>query len=122
MESPHWIDLVLGWVIEKRKATTKVVLRSDRWVDTTVPFSPRSRVKSIFFGLQKKLPLAVTFFSAEKHAAKPPHSPRNSPQTHHQNTTFFVPLFAKTPAKTPLHHTNKKIPPRKSTAPYFAAV
>jgi hypothetical protein len=32
-----------------------------------------------------------------------PRSTINPPQFHHQKTTFCTPLFAKTPAKTPLH-------------------
>jgi hypothetical protein len=32
-----------------------------------------------------------------------------SPQTHHKNTTLKHRNFSKTPAKTPLHHTGKKL-------------
>src|SRR4051812_25949450 len=42
--------------------------------------------------------------------------PRNSPQLHHQNTTICTPLFAKTPAKTALHHS------RKNYGRYFAGI
>jgi len=43
---------------------------------------------------------------------KTPHQPRKSPRPHHKNTTPKHPLFAKTPAKTPLHHKTKKLSPK----------
>jgi hypothetical protein len=46
------------------------------------------------------------FFGVEKNGATSPRFTTKTPQPHHQNTTFCTPLFAKTPAKTPLHHTN----------------
>jgi hypothetical protein len=44
------------------------------------------------------------FFVRGKRGVKAPRLPRNSPQLHHEKTTLCTPLFAKTPAKTPLHH------------------
>jgi hypothetical protein len=46
-------------------------------------------------------------FVLEKASVNSPHLPRNSPQTHHRNTTSGTTLSAKTPAKTPIHHKTK---------------
>jgi hypothetical protein len=56
------------------------------------------------------------FFSAGKRGAKTPRFPRNSPQSHHQNTTTCTRFFPKTPAKTPLHHA------KKNYGRYFAGI
>jgi hypothetical protein len=48
------------------------------------------------------------FFVRGKRGVKAPRLPRNSPQLHHKKTTVCTPLFAKTPAKTLLHHRQKK--------------
>ncbi|WP_433971793.1 hypothetical protein [Tunturiibacter lichenicola] len=39
---------------------------------------------------------------------KTPHSPRISPQIHHQNTTFYTPFLPKPPAKTHIYQRRKK--------------
>jgi hypothetical protein len=45
--------------------------------------------------------------------AKTPHQPHKPPPSHHKNTTPKHTISAKTPAKTPLHHKIKKLPPKQ---------
>jgi hypothetical protein len=47
------------------------------------------------------------FLAIEINVAFPPSSTSIPPQVHHQKTTICTPFFAKTPAKTPVHHTRK---------------
>jgi hypothetical protein len=98
MESPHWIDLVLGWVTEKRKTTTKVVLRSDRWVDTTVHPANWSRGKIPHFLLHKKYFHYLSLFSVPKNA-RPNHHLFHA--IHHKLTTK-TPRFAHYFSQKPL--------------------
>jgi hypothetical protein len=70
---------------------------------------------------KKILHKPVTFFSAEKPAAKSPRPPRNSPQTHQQNTTICIRFFQK-PLQKPHSTTPEKNPATKSTAPRFVGV
>jgi hypothetical protein len=48
--------------------------------------------------------------STQKKRIFPPRFTTKPPQSHHQKTTFCTPLFAKPPAKTPVHHPNKFSP------------
>jgi len=48
------------------------------------------------------------FFASEKHAVFSPSFTSVPPQIHHQKATICPTFFAKTPAKTPLHHAKKK--------------
>jgi hypothetical protein len=57
----------------------------------------------------KKLQHLVLFFKAEKRAVRCPRLPRIPPQTHHKSTTRCTRFFAKTPAKTALHHNQEKV-------------
>jgi hypothetical protein len=50
------------------------------------------------------------FFAAQNTPVNTPQFTINPPQTHQQKTTFYTPLFAKPPAKTPLHHARKLTP------------
>jgi hypothetical protein len=57
---------------------------------------------------KNKVQKRVTFLDAKNITAKTPPQPRKSPHRHHKNTTPKHAFCAKTPAKTPLHHQNKK--------------
>jgi hypothetical protein len=51
-------------------------------------------------------------------AAEALHSPRITPQLHHQNTTSWTPILLKTPAKSPTHQLSKKTAQKSAFAPF----
>jgi hypothetical protein len=59
--------------------------------------------------LKNKLQIHVTFFAPKNVAVKSPHSPRKTPQIHHQNTTFCHPFFLQNPQQKHKKPTPKKI-------------
>src|ERR1700733_11383169 len=90
--------------------------RGDRWTNSKVAPTLRSSVRITFARCKNKVHKRVTFFRAEKHAAKSPHLPCNPPRSHHQKTTLKTLFSAKPPAKT-TNLPEEKNTDRKSTAP-----
>ena len=65
------------------------------------------------FHAKNKVQNHVTFLDAKNMTAKTPRQPCKSPHRDHQNTTPKHALFAKTPAKPPLHHKQKNLSENK---------
>jgi hypothetical protein len=95
----------------------RMVLRLIYW--SGLPASENLQAEPKTGNPKNKPRIRGAFLAAKFIAAKPPSSPHKPPQIHHQNTTFCHPFLPKPPAKTPIHHAQKKSAQNPISEPLF---